>query len=249
MNNFGLVVKWNQLFERTQIEPRGVIYCGAHVGEDIAPFLTVGFSSVLAIEPNVTAFDELQKYASGHVKCVNVAVGDHDGREKYYAIKGVPTLNSTHAPSMEYWEKLAGMKLPQKALVDELEVACETLDTLVGRYPADYNVLYMNIQGGELAALRGARALLPKLDVVIAEVNFVPRYEDMPVFPEIERFMSEAGYVSALVSRHPLQAFQHGEAYFINTKSPSLVESTERLRKRFQKDLAEILTQGSPPKG
>jgi hypothetical protein len=57
-------------------------------------------------------------------------------------------------------------------------------------------VLKLDLQGGEIAALRGARSLLESdaIKVVIIEVVFIRKYQDQPLFWEVWRELESCGY-------------------------------------------------------
>lgn len=58
------------------------------------------------------------------------------------------------------------------------------------------DLLKMDIQGGELAALHGAAAMLKRqaISVIYSEAFFLPFYKDQPLFGEISAYLSSHGY-------------------------------------------------------
>lgn len=70
-----------------------------------------------------------------------------------------------------------------------IEVPVTTLDAF-GRQP---DVLKLDLQGGELAALRGAAKILPGVKAVLCEVNFVARYKGCPLAHEVTAFLYAFG--------------------------------------------------------
>jgi FkbM family methyltransferase len=71
-----------------------------------------------------------------------------------------------------------------------ITVPATTLDAF-GRAP---EVVKLDLQGAELAALRGAVATLPSVRAVLCEVNFIPRYKDCALFGEVAHFLEGAGF-------------------------------------------------------
>lgn len=204
------------LFQTHLVKPQGVIYAGAHIGENLGAFLDAGFDSVLCLEPNPEDFALLERNASQRVRCLNVAVSDEDGVSPYFMVPGVPTLNSTLAPDPGYWTRLAGEELVARYAPTRLEVKSLRLDTILEKDGAGgpYNVLYLNIQGGELRALRGAPRTLEALDTVFTEVNFERRYEGGAVFEEVDAFLREAGFQLMYLEKFPSSSGEHGEALY-----------------------------------
>lgn len=58
------------------------------------------------------------------------------------------------------------------------------------------DILKMDIQGGELAALSGASGLLnsQEIKIVYAEVYFVQQYESEPLFHDVSKFLYGFGF-------------------------------------------------------
>lgn len=199
-------------------EPRGIVYVGAHVGEHVPLFAGCGLSPILCVEPNEAAFEELRGVAARHdgVDCVRAALGASDGVSPYYRIQAIPTLNSTLEPDREYWIKLAGREMVEQQVMARTEVPAARLDTLLaGRSDGNaYNVLYMNTQGSEMAVLEGAGRALERFEAVFTEVNFVRRYADCALYPEIDRRLSELGFAMTYLWRYRDGGFTHGEAIY-----------------------------------
>jgi len=80
-----------------------------------------------------------------------------------------------------------------------IEVPLQKLDSLItqlehGWQVQDFNVLYVNIEGAELQALRRAEETLPHMDFVFTEVNLASHYEGNPTAEELEEFLAERGF-------------------------------------------------------
>jgi FkbM family methyltransferase len=71
-----------------------------------------------------------------------------------------------------------------------ITVPVTTLDAF-GKSP---DVLKLDLQGAELAALRGAVTALRSTRFVLCEVNFIARYKDCALFGEVARFLEGAGF-------------------------------------------------------
>ncbi len=67
------------------------------------------------------------------------------------------------------------------------------LDDLLGHVPA-VDFLKLDIQGAELAALKGASATLARTAVIQVEVEFAPIYQGQPLFAEVELLLRQAGF-------------------------------------------------------
>jgi FkbM family methyltransferase len=76
-----------------------------------------------------------------------------------------------------------------------IRVPVTTLDTwATGRDLSRPLLLKLDLEGNELAALRGATLLLKQVDYVLAEINFVLLRQGQPSFHEIEKFLAERSF-------------------------------------------------------
>ena len=112
---------------------------------------------------------------------------------------------------------------------DAIEVEATTLDALLLDLvrPDDRALLKLDLEGHEVEALRGATALLPRLEVLIAEVRFFEiNRNGMPVFPEVLRAAQQAGFVlydvAALAARPRDGRLRMGDIVFVSDRSPLL---------------------------
>ncbi|HTS48431.1 MAG TPA: FkbM family methyltransferase [Bryobacteraceae bacterium] len=68
-----------------------------------------------------------------------------------------------------------------------------TLDTLAADLAGPL-LLKLDVQGYELEVLRGGQETLQRPELVLLEVSLLPYNEGAPLFADVVRFMSEAGY-------------------------------------------------------
>jgi FkbM family methyltransferase len=211
-------MRW--ILDSQRISPSGVIYAGANVGEHVPVFRALGFKRILAIEPNPDAFARLQENVgkAEDVRCVNAAVSDHEGTIPFYAIPAIPTLNSILPLDKEFWQHQFGVSIDD--IVKASHVPAKTLDSLIDGRDEAFNVLYMNIQGAELLALKGAIRCLAKVDAVFTEVNFHARYTGSTTFSELDSFLRGAGmeltYLQKYLPPQQKEPWLHGEALYVS---------------------------------
>jgi FkbM family methyltransferase len=78
-----------------------------------------------------------------------------------------------------------------------ITVATTTLDEFCRKHDIRrIDILKMDIQGGELAALRGAESLLEReaISLIFAEVFVQPFYEEQPLFGDVASFLARWEY-------------------------------------------------------
>lgn len=74
-------------------------------------------------------------------------------------------------------------------------VALARLDTaLAGRDLPQPVLCKIDVQGGELAALKGLGALAQRIDAVMVELSFVAFYTNQPLFAEIDSHLRDLGF-------------------------------------------------------
>jgi FkbM family methyltransferase len=167
---------------------------GANDGDGHAPpyagLLAAGDADVVGFEPNRKALAELNARKGPCETYLPYAIGD-GGRH---------TLNICFAPGM------TSLLKPNPAVLKLFHafpgwgevLSTETVDTvrlddIVETAGAE--LLKIDIQGGELMAMRHAEARLRDLLVIHTEVEFLPMYLDQPLFGDIDLFLREHGFV------------------------------------------------------
>jgi len=209
-------LRWKWFVKLSGIKPTGVIYVGAHLGENIPGFLLAGFSRILAIEPDPTDYAILSEYASRRIVCENVALASQSGSATFYRVAGASALNSLRRPDPEYWTRLMGAEAVRQHPVSETTVATTTLDALLARHGPGYGVLYMNAQGAELDVLRGAASSIASLQAIVTEVNFEARYQGAPLADEVAAFVAGLGFRQLLLESYAnSRGGRCGEAWFV----------------------------------
>ena len=108
----------------------------------------------------------------------------------------------------------------------DVDAPATTLDALIGAQvqAADCALLKLDIEGHEVAALRGAPGLLERVEVVLAEVRFFDvNASGRPVFGEVLAFLDAHGFAlfdfASLSGRLRDQRLWLGDAIFIQRRS------------------------------
>ncbi|QLA17140.1 FkbM family methyltransferase [Desulfolutivibrio sulfoxidireducens] len=97
------------------------------------------------------------------------------------------TLSSVLPPTGIH-DKYAGQTLRETA---RIEVPVVRLDAAL---PGGADIVKLDLQGYELAALRGALGILPRVRLILAETAFLPLYAGQPLFSELRNFLSARGF-------------------------------------------------------
>jgi FkbM family methyltransferase len=166
---------------------------GAHVGEFTSILRKdVHFSGpIVAFEPDPASYRVLhERFAAdtgwkGH----NLALGDTNG-SLVLNLHEFSDLNSFRSPTQFGRERFTALNRSSQR-----EVEVRRLDEVLGG--EGRLLLKTDTQGYDLEVLRGARKLLPQVEILIIEASVQPIYEGAPGFLEMLAFIDELGFASA----------------------------------------------------
>jgi FkbM family methyltransferase len=153
----------------------------------------------IGLEPDIEECDRLNA-SGGDVRYLPYAAGAKDDEvatlNMTSGIGCTSVLEPNQALLSQYWQRRyfqVERKIPIKLM---------TLDTILGdRIRPD--VIKLDIQGGELAALQGAERCLQSTLAVDVEVEFNEMYAGQPLYKDIDAFMRARGFtVTKLRTEH-----------------------------------------------
>jgi FkbM family methyltransferase len=145
---------------------------------------------VIGFEPLADRAAARRAEESGH-SCEIIEAFIGDGGERVFHENNSNTTSSLLPLDREMcggFVSLAGLRT-----VATSRVRTTTLDALFAA-DAAVDFLKLDIQGFELAALRGAVAMLPRVAMIQSEVEFTPIYSGQPLFSELELFLRGNGF-------------------------------------------------------
>ncbi len=185
-----------QLFKQHNITPRGVIHIGAHKGEEIPMYISMGFKHILLLEADPDTYATFlapqvitKSTPEQKIMSVQAAICDHDGNATFYR-----TSNSASNSLMPLKDHL--QVYPTITQAEHIKVPCRKLDSLLQELdlnPQMFNYLHMDIQGGEMNALLGATETLQYIDAITSEVNMREMYEGCTLLPQMEEWLDGGG--------------------------------------------------------
>jgi len=121
----------------------------------------------------------------------NTALWDMSGNRKLYITKEI-SASSCYPPATFHY------RLPNPSemeVIKIIDIQTTTLDKYCIKTGTNFDVLKLDIQGGELNVLRGGERQLEKdILAVITEVEFVELYQKQPFFEDVNRFMRTKGF-------------------------------------------------------
>ncbi len=211
----------NSVFNNPKLLSRikGVIQAGASIGEEISEWEKAKLPNQVFIEPIHELFGILEQKAksqshSPNVVCYNIALSDFDGESEFHI-----STDSFCSSSLLDFSKEA-VRYGQTLQTESVrKVPTRRLDSMVDEGLIDlsrYNMLFVDVQGCEYKLMKGAERSLQKIDFVFVEVNFIPLYDGITLWPEFNPYMLSQGF--HLVNLRPLEGSQgaQGEALYFN---------------------------------
>jgi FkbM family methyltransferase len=192
--------------------PRVILDIGAADGADTVRYATrFPAARVLAFEPLSFNVEELRQAvdAAGlqeRVEVFQVALSDREGEVDFWVSGGTPPeriaqrLDTPLGP--RGWRYSSSMLEPLEHLrhwpwvtFDRETVRARRLDALAVEEGIDrVDVVHLDVQGAELAVLRGMGGLLDGVTAIWLEVSNAEMYRGQPLRAEVEAFMSEHGF-------------------------------------------------------
>lgn len=188
-----------------------VVDAGAHNGsETVQMSLLWPQGTVHAFEPVPAVFRQLEANTS---RCPNVRrypvalAGVNAGLTMHVSSGGTDASSSLLTPK----EHLAIN--PHVAFEEQITVSALTLDTWAEQnHCAGVDLLWLDMQGGELAALQAAPQILVTVQAIHLEAATVELYADNPLYPEVRAWLEAQGF------QVEIEALAHasgGNAFFV----------------------------------
>lgn len=208
-----MLIPMGDLQSRYGVHPKGVLHVGGHIGEEADAYDAAGIRQVVWVEPHPDAYPSLLQRIHGRPshQAFQVAASDRDDcTVPLYKASNI--CSSSLLPMHKHREKH-----PDVTPCGTVTVLSMTLDTLFSRKglnPADYDFLNMDIQGGELLALKGMNRILKDVRWVYTEVNTEELYKGCVLLPELTRHLEERGF--KLVERRMWsETHGWGDAFYV----------------------------------
>lgn len=164
---------------------------GANVGDTVQKYAQrFTDASIYCFEPDPLTFTRLKKRFEplAHVHPYQMAVAAEEGTAELY-VGQYSVMNSLLKPTAAW----GFAEQPQT-----VHVPLTTLDQFALEHAVkQIDVLKMDIQGGEIAALNGAHDLLSSSSIKVIHIEClnIPLYADQPMFFEIAALLHQYGYV------------------------------------------------------
>jgi FkbM family methyltransferase len=183
-----------------------------------AALLAEGGCDVVGFEPQTEAFAKLDAARGPHETYLPFAVGD--GRERKLHIYRRSGFTSVHRPDKPALAALGALGWGNVAKSAMMQTVAIDADARVG----PFDLMKIDIQGGEVDVFRGAEQALKAATAVIVELRYFPIYRAEPMVGGVDAELRRQGFIL-----HK----------FLFTKSRTIAHSqSARLRERRVQDQA-----------
>lgn len=170
-----------------------VIDIGANKGQfALAARRRFPAARILSFEPLADARDVFERVFAGDraIELFALALGATDGTAILHRSRRADSSSLLPIAALQ------SETFPGTEEVGTETVALARLDTaLAGRDLLKSVLCKIDVQGGELAALKGFGALAQRIDIVMVELSFVAFYVGQPLFAEVDTHLRELGFV------------------------------------------------------
>jgi len=146
-------------------------------------------SEIIGFEVNPDTCDRMNKTARNGVKYYPHALGKTNGEKQFY-VTNHPACSSLYKPNDALISLYNNMQLAQ--LKHQTRIETITLDTFIDTYDVGtVDFIKIDIQGAELDVFKGGKNALKHVIKIVSEVEFVPHYENQPLFGDVCAFLNK----------------------------------------------------------
>lgn len=183
-----MLLNLTTLVRKYNLKIRGVIHIGAHHGQEINEYHSLGIGNMVMIEPCQAAYQHLTScyLDRSDIRLFNVACGSKPGK----AFMNVETANNGQSNSLlepaDHLRQYPDIKFHAKE-----EVNIVTLDMLANDFGDMYNFINSDCQGYEGEVFRGATNTLKNIDYIYTEVNRNEVYKGCIKVDELDELLSD----------------------------------------------------------
>lgn len=156
-------------------------------------------ADIVAVECNPTTLDLCRRNVARNprIRLVEKAINDYTGRCAFHPIDTKRTVTTwpDGNPGASSLFVATGDYPIEKYVQNRIEVDCTRLDDLCKSLAVDtIDLIWMDLQGAELLALKSAGPLLDKVRYIYTEVSHRPLYSGQCMFDDIESYLTARGF-------------------------------------------------------
>ena len=174
-----MYLKFRDIIKHFNLDVKGVIHVGGHIGEEIPDYLEYT-NNIHIFEPIKECFDQIP----GTVNKYNCALGDIEGDFL------LNVANNNQSSSLLNPKKHLEQH-PNVLFTHQIKVPVKLLDSFEIKH---CNFLNMDVQGYELHVLNGAIDTLKHINMVYTEINMDEIYEGNCLVYDLDNFLNNYSF-------------------------------------------------------
>jgi 2-O-methyltransferase len=190
-----------------------VLEAGARFGKDTKRMSALWPQGhIHTFEPIPELFNQLSQATKelSNVTCYNMALADTVGSMAMHVSGGQSDACSSLLEPHTCLEER-----PLITFEKTIIVPVTTIDAWAQQYHIDtIDFMWLDLQGAELLALKGAQEVLKTVKVIQVEVNLTERYKHAPLYDDIKNFLDKHGFI---LDQEALHHQTWGDALFIRS--------------------------------
>lgn len=185
--------------ERYRFRPRGILHVGAHLAEEMNDYLRLRPERIVWVEgdPDVAIrLDQIVRRVESPVQqiAIQALIAETDGAAiDFYRFTNDGGSSSVFRSTELLRARFEGVRETGEVL----RLKTSRLSTVLhdhGVRPGDIDVIVLDLQGSELAALRSAPEYIAAASFIETEVSTEPIYSGAPPAGEVEAYIAAAGF-------------------------------------------------------
>lgn len=187
-----MLLDFNYLKNKYNLNIIGVIHIGAHFGEEYDIYVSNNIENLIFFEPVPNTFEVLKQRLDGKALLVNKALGNTEGK----ITMNIETANQGQSSSI-LKPALHLTQYPHIKFENTIDVDITTLDNFMDSLENNikYNMINIDVQGYELEVFKGAIKTLENIDYIITEVNRDVVYHQCVFIDDLDSFLNNFGFI------------------------------------------------------
>lgn len=185
-----MLIDFIYLFKKFNIQPKGILHCGSSTCQESDMYNILNIPAVIWVEAIYDVYKEAEKKIAKYPNqiAVNACIGDEDGRDVIFHV------SNNEAQSSSYLEfGLHREAHPTVYFTHDIPMKTTRVDTLldrvgVGRF-ASIDFGNYDLQGNEMAALKGMGKYMHQFNYFYLEVNKKETYKECALVGDIDAFL------------------------------------------------------------
>ena len=206
-----MLIDLRVLCNKYKFIPKGVLHIGAHAGEELSSYDSLGIENVVWIEGNPKLAEALSKRLESRKDQIVLSylVSDKDDQDFEFKI----TNNGESSSILEMDKHLEHH--PQIHVVDKINLSSKTLESIISDNEINtdnYDFINLDIQGAELMALKGLGDKIKGFKYIYTEVNTGEVYKGCAKIEELDSYLSEYGFKRVETK---ITQYEWGDAFYV----------------------------------